>query len=151
MHIVFFFFKQKTADEMRISDWSSDVCSSDLAVGDEAVGQQVVLGCRVVGDGAVDAVVVADHQALRRDEAGGAATQADHRVQRLGGEVRQVFGRHLQAARLELRGDFGHLLRLPHALEANRSEEHTSEPQSLMRISNAVFCLKKKLAYTNNT
>src|SRR3546814_9433954 len=26
----FFFFKQKTADEMRISDWSSDVCSSDL-------------------------------------------------------------------------------------------------------------------------
>src|SRR3546814_8433512 len=31
LHIVFFFFfKQKTADEMRISDWSSDVCSSDL-------------------------------------------------------------------------------------------------------------------------
>src|SRR3546814_2000874 len=30
--IVVFFFKQKTAYEMRISDWSSDVCSSDLAV-----------------------------------------------------------------------------------------------------------------------
>src|SRR3546814_19346327 len=30
---VFFFFKQKTAYEMRISDWSSDVCSSDLQVG----------------------------------------------------------------------------------------------------------------------
>src|SRR3546814_4408489 len=30
----FFFFKQKTAYEMRISDWSSDVCSSDLAVDD---------------------------------------------------------------------------------------------------------------------
>src|SRR3546814_6198734 len=30
---VFFFFKQKTAYEMRISDWSSDVCSSDLSVG----------------------------------------------------------------------------------------------------------------------
>src|SRR3546814_2477965 len=29
--ILFFFFKQKTAYEMRISDWSSDVCSSDLA------------------------------------------------------------------------------------------------------------------------
>src|SRR3546814_7017075 len=28
--VVFFFFKQKTAYEMRISDWSSDVCSSDL-------------------------------------------------------------------------------------------------------------------------
>src|SRR3546814_6019112 len=31
----FFFFKQKTAYEMRISDWSSDVCSSDLLEGDE--------------------------------------------------------------------------------------------------------------------
>src|SRR3546814_3230019 len=30
--ILFFFFKQKTAYEMRISDWSSDVCSSDLSV-----------------------------------------------------------------------------------------------------------------------
>src|SRR3546814_7700075 len=31
---LFFFFKQKTAYEMRISDWSSDVCSSDLTNGD---------------------------------------------------------------------------------------------------------------------
>src|SRR3546814_3313993 len=31
--MLFFFFKQKTAYEMRISDWSSDVCSSDLAFG----------------------------------------------------------------------------------------------------------------------
>src|SRR3546814_9798648 len=30
--VVFFFFKQKTAYEMRISDWSSDVCSSDLSL-----------------------------------------------------------------------------------------------------------------------
>src|SRR3546814_3599570 len=34
--VFFFFFKQKTAYEMRISDWSSDVCSSDLAVGRDA-------------------------------------------------------------------------------------------------------------------
>src|SRR3546814_1158096 len=33
LHISFFFFKQKTAYEMRISDWSSDVCSSDLQPG----------------------------------------------------------------------------------------------------------------------
>src|SRR3546814_5408358 len=32
--VSFFFFKQKTAYEMRISDWSSDVCSSDLQTGD---------------------------------------------------------------------------------------------------------------------
>src|SRR3546814_13899702 len=37
-----FFFKQKTAYEMRISDWSSDVCSSDLVV---EVRLQHVLGC----------------------------------------------------------------------------------------------------------
>src|SRR3546814_15263116 len=37
LYIVFFFFKQKTAYELRISDWSSDVCSSDLA--DEPVDQ----------------------------------------------------------------------------------------------------------------
>src|SRR3546814_4716405 len=32
--MLFFFFKQKTAYEMRISDWSSDVCSSDLSLGE---------------------------------------------------------------------------------------------------------------------
>src|SRR3546814_3894693 len=45
---LFFFFKQKTAYEMRISDWSSDVCSSDLRGGiqqqvDQVVVQQVDL------------------------------------------------------------------------------------------------------------
>src|SRR3546814_20096567 len=35
--IFFFFFKQKTAYEMRISDWSSDVCSSDLSIGANVV------------------------------------------------------------------------------------------------------------------
>src|SRR3546814_19797332 len=52
MHIVvtLFFFKQKTAYEMRISDWSSDVCSSDLtwpvrtALGSPVDGVTVVLG-----------------------------------------------------------------------------------------------------------
>src|SRR3546814_16829250 len=43
---VFFFFKQKTAYEMRISDWSSDVCSSDL-VHDEALRGNVSLGAEI--------------------------------------------------------------------------------------------------------
>src|SRR3546814_8730595 len=48
----FVFFKQKTAYDVRISDWSSDVCSSDLASG--AVGSAAVqiaknLGCKVIG------------------------------------------------------------------------------------------------------
>src|SRR3546814_8507097 len=37
---VFFFFKQKTAYEMRISDWSSDVCSSDLGGKGERFGER---------------------------------------------------------------------------------------------------------------
>src|SRR3546814_9441673 len=37
----FFFFKQKTAYEMRISDWSSDVCSSDLLASSREVNEQV--------------------------------------------------------------------------------------------------------------
>src|SRR3546814_291721 len=40
----FFFFKQKTAYEMRISDWSSDVCSSDLLSDDEKVAAQRIYG-----------------------------------------------------------------------------------------------------------
>src|SRR3546814_2301114 len=38
---MFFFFKQKTAYEMRISDWSSDVCSSDLVKQRKAFGQTI--------------------------------------------------------------------------------------------------------------
>src|SRR3546814_7904090 len=47
----FFFFKQKTAYEMRISDWSSDVCSSDLraaAVGANGVGNRGLLRRRQI-------------------------------------------------------------------------------------------------------
>src|SRR3546814_9478665 len=58
-----FFFKQKTAYEMRISDWSSDVCSSDL---DRCV--VVILGVRV-------AVEPDQHRAARTEQPG-----AEHRV-----------------------------------------------------------------------
>src|SRR3546814_7172387 len=43
MFVVVFFFKQKTAYEMRISDWSSDVCSSDLTLPWMAHGYEVLL------------------------------------------------------------------------------------------------------------
>src|SRR3546814_18759306 len=45
--VCFFFFKQKTAYEMRISDWSSDVCSSDLVLG---LGHAVLQAWPAVGD-----------------------------------------------------------------------------------------------------
>src|SRR3546814_10512406 len=46
---IFFFFKQKTAYEMRISDWSSDVCSSDLGQGAEGDGPRAGRQRRMAG------------------------------------------------------------------------------------------------------
>src|SRR3546814_5162003 len=72
----FFFFKQKTAYEMRISDWSSDVCSSDLIVGGDHYFNfgtdclpQYLIGTGDV-DGPLDVMpglkrqVIPDHQEL---------------------------------------------------------------------------------------
>src|SRR3546814_20498099 len=47
LNIIFFFFKQKTAYEMRISDWSSDVCSSDLGVIHQPLRQLLALGAAI--------------------------------------------------------------------------------------------------------
>src|SRR3546814_18174409 len=50
-----FFFKQKTAYELRISDWSSDVCSSDLAhEAGQVIGTGALAADAVVGDEAAD-------------------------------------------------------------------------------------------------
>src|SRR3546814_9647000 len=101
-----FFFKQKAAYEMRISDWSSDVCSSDLG-----------------GPTHPERDRAGDPQSLllaRRPRRG-----ADRRRQRHAGDA----GRPLR--------------RLWPVRAKRRSEEHTSELQSLMRISYAVFCLQK--------
>src|SRR3546814_15274017 len=51
---VFFFFKQKTAYEMRISDWSSDVCSSDLYVPNLTIGPMVCEAIRPHTDAPID-------------------------------------------------------------------------------------------------
>src|SRR3546814_7504561 len=96
---------------MRISDWSSDVCSSDLIGDAAAVGADLRIG----GDREVEQVGAGE-------TAVGSEPRAAHGGARHGG---RGFGRS---------GGFG-----------RRSEEHTSELQSLMRISYAVFCLKKKI------
>src|SRR3546814_12267263 len=44
----FFFFKQKTAYEMRISDWSSDVCSSDLDIARASSGKPTLICCKTL-------------------------------------------------------------------------------------------------------
>src|SRR3546814_4913377 len=131
--VLIFVFKQKTAYDVRISDWSSDVCSSDLE-GDAVLEHHVGGGVLAAGGhGAhVDAVAAqrVHADAVAQQRAAGAAA---------GGVDRDHGDAHLREAGEEaveqFVGDRG---------LAGRSEEHTSELQSLMRISYAVFCLKKK-------
>src|SRR3546814_5793328 len=108
---MFFFFKQKTAYEMRISDWSSDVCSSDLADLDKVVAYANTVRNTLFHGG--------KHGHDQWDD--------PVRMRRLLELTITVLGE------LAALGEFG----------GDRSEEHTSELQSLMRISYAVFCLKK--------
>src|SRR3546814_2816273 len=115
---------------MRISDWSSDVCSSDLGIfADQAAT------ARDQHAGAVEAIDIALDERARETRARrierGLENRGDERALRHGG--RPVRHRSRPAA---------------HRGRAERSEEHTSELQSLMRISYAVFCLKTKK--TNN-
>src|SRR3546814_8842801 len=111
---------------MRISDWSSDVCSSDLRM-----------------------MARADDSLPRRQQA---------TIRQLAREIDETLAGFLRgqgtvclslavfyAIGLTLAGlEFGLVVGL-------RSEEHTSELQSLMRISYAVFCLKKHTYMITNT
>src|SRR3546814_4820593 len=107
---------------MRISDWSSDVCSSDLR---HHAGEERGVAARV------------------------AAAAGDARGAGLAGDVVAQDRRVLGGA-----AGFGHRLHHRHHFVRDlrvRSEEHTSELQSLMRISYAVFCLKKKQINSTHT
>src|SRR3546814_8749938 len=123
--IFFFFFNQKSAYEMRISDCSSDVCSSDLSV-DQRRADGDLLPARRARDQA---------RVRRRPprELGPAAIADDRRGSGDGDARDPLYGDRRQHA--GARAGLG---------DSGRSEEHTSELQSLMRISYAVFCLKKK-------
>src|SRR3546814_4196997 len=140
---------------MRISDWSSDVCSSDLGLEHhqrrpqsrlDLLEQGRLKGGKVFeaefGDEARDGGV-ADSRALREARC---APQSGHRIigeqqlddPRFGARqadaaaAQQILDRHLPVRWSPVRWSIV------------RSEEHTSEHQSLMRTSYAVFCLKKK-------
>src|SRR3546814_3393557 len=125
--VIFFFFKQKTAYEMRISDWSSDVCSSDLA---KAHYLDIT--------GEISVFEHAQTQDARAKAAG---------IVVCPGVGFDVIPTDCVAAALKAALPDATHLALGFDSRSGRSEEHTSELQSLMRISYAVFCLKKK---TNN-
>src|SRR3546814_10783411 len=101
---------------MRISDWSSDVCSSDLAHGAE------MRGLRAFGRQGLVVVLLGRVGIEREIELVAPAELEPRPAERI---VAQFRGRVALG-------------------EIGRSEEHTSELQSLMRSSYAVFCLKKK-------
>ena len=84
-------------------------------LGQKAVSEIVVLFRRIELDGAIGAVMVGHGQALRRDEGGGAAAEADHRVHRPFGQVGKLAGGNVQAQRLKLVRELGQLVRAPHA------------------------------------
>src|SRR3546814_15913792 len=67
---VFFFFKQKTAYEMRISDWSSDVCSSDLRGSDPVSETRKTAGGGSEGSGAAGRPEAAERPHLVTDNTG---------------------------------------------------------------------------------
>src|SRR3546814_9330133 len=76
----FFFFKQKTAYEVRISDWSSDVCSSDLArIGSGHDGQNAGCGLGVA-------------RVYRADTPGGNSRADDPAIGRIGRSVVLLIG-----------------------------------------------------------
>src|SRR3546814_8732492 len=106
---------------MRISDWSSDVCSSDLHLARASIhlGDEHHFGAESFEHLRSRRTVACRH----RDDEGMAERGACHRQSGAHVSARHFHDRH------------------------SRSEEHTSELQSLMRISYAVFCLKKQKTY----
>src|SRR3546814_1173429 len=126
---------------MRISDWSSDVCSSDLP----GIGLLLGRALRVREDGSVERELLPTPNDRATLASGGATI------------VQQGFSFTMDAFRsaggfnaanrstwdYELLARFA-AAEVPFAVVDDRSEEHTSELQSLLRFSYPVFCLKKK-------
>src|SRR3546814_5985514 len=149
LFFVFFFFNQKPAYEMRISDWSSDVCSSDLVhfspgcpnfrqfrrLGMEPAGYLVRLcagAATAIGRGRRNRRIFLG---LRAPDPRPAAAVNGQRTLHPTPHANSPDRQNSLHRRYFL---------TPFNIRAARSEEHTSELQSLMRISYAVFCLKKK-------
>src|SRR3546814_10090541 len=112
---------------MRISDWSSDVCSSDLVaiiVAPSSMLLQIFAACPAPSAPAwITALPICDRIGCALAKAASSPPTMKVSVPALAAAIPPDTG---------------------------RSEEHTSELQSLMRISYAVFCLKKKTKHNTN-
>src|SRR3546814_10553703 len=138
----FFFFKQKTAFEIRIIDWSSDVFSSDLFVIAQANAELDAKGaftadfvtCRYQGETLLKPPSEIDYMDVSPMQSVSVAAALVPFLEHDDAN-RALMGANMQRQAVPT-------LRSQKPL-VGRSEEHTSELQSLMRISYAVFCLKK--------
>src|SRR3546814_4414039 len=108
---------------MRISDWSSDVCSSDLPLIERVREWTVHVDLLEHREG---------HRIVLMTEGGDLIRSS------------RLLMKELIAGKAKHRETAGRIVRIKLLQTPIRSEEHTSELQSLMRISYAVFCLKKK-------
>src|SRR3546814_3745235 len=120
---------------MLISDWSSDVCSSDLTSGvTNCADLRVRLAAFLALSDAPPSVEIGKviFEAVQQPENTG-DKWISHALLIAGAVHRQAF-----------MGEYHQQIGHPDLSNTDRSEEHTSELQSLMRISYAVFCLKKK-------
>src|SRR3546814_10599575 len=149
---------------MRISDWSSDVCSSDLLDLETAIDARFGAGRRdiefrqgramfdVARDPSRPFVVNAGVGTVTALGTRLQVQRSEHRVSvpLLEGAVGIATAGHGDARSLGLvQGQTASYAPQTQSWTVEKSEEHTSELQSLMRISYAVFCLKQKKQYTN--
>src|SRR3546814_5291051 len=145
---------------MRISDWSSDVCSSDLVAHlyPNAAAEPPAAKQHLSGRGELRGIVEQQRQETAQQVRIGAHHGAGRHHAKIEAERRKTRRKallqpgkeRLQRHRLQrglqqaLVGGLQVAQRIQPGIRQVRSEEHTSELQSLMRISYAVFCLKKK-------
>src|SRR3546814_2950408 len=126
---------------MRISDWSSDVCSSDLALGRQVrllddPNDLQLLGCGLPHSSSALSAIM-----LFLSNRFSSVRLATHSLR-----ARASRRRSCTSPVVAARAVSPAKRRLP-----ARSEEHTSELQSLMRISYAGFCLNKKIIHIKST
>src|SRR3546814_9802306 len=158
---LFFFFKQNTAYARRISDWSSDVCSSDLVFERERILPYTPAQIWAVLADFENHRVWNPYVRIKAFQIDPVTLRYELRMDPQKPKFLEVAASLLAAyperlLTIDVRPSFLLKFEDSYALSpapgGTRSEEHTSELQSLMRNSYAVFCLKKttKTDQTNN-
>src|SRR3546814_9748629 len=154
---MFVFCKRKTAYERRISDWSSDVCSSDLF---DVNLMATLYTCRAAigpmkAQGSGDIINISSLAATKSGPGFSAYASSKHALNSMSDGMRQEVGGHGIRVSIVMPGAtrtevFDNISNenvrdaIKTHVNKDRTEEHTYELQSLMRIYYAVTCLKKK-------